>query len=242
MTENKQMIVNIIKFIVDNVLVSSICFYLFIYFALVVLTVLPADYFVYLCILLVPINFIFTRVVLCLCSIDVNEIAKYIKKYKVFILLFLLIDIFLFVLVSKIAFFYPFSISFITPILIVYVFIHKINFNIREKFYKIAISLFVFSICIFISLYILMKMDDFYPFYSYMKRNISILPCVVLLISVCITFIEKSLIKWLNLYFRLPNFNVEEKKYKIVLYFFSKISIYYYITFTVYCCVENIVM
>ena len=149
MTENKQMIINIMKFIVENLLVSSICFTLFIFFSIVVLAILPSSLFVYLCILLVPINFIFTRVVLCLCSLEVNEISKYINKYKIFMLLFLLADVLLFFLISKVPFSWPFWTSFIIPMLIVYAIFHKIKANIREKFYKSALIFYLYF-CIII--------------------------------------------------------------------------------------------
>lgn len=234
MTENKQMIVNIMKFIVENVLASSICFTLFIFFSIVVLAVLPSSLFVYLCILLVPINFIFTRVVLCLCSLEVNEISKYINKYKIFMLLFLLADVLLFFLILKVPFSWPFWTSFIIPMLIVYAIFHKIKASIREKFYKSSISLFVISICIFLSSYILSEISGFYVFNSYMERNILLLSCIVLFISVSTTFIDYTLIKWLNLYFKLPNLNKEHKKYKTIFGYLVKTSIYFYTTFAIY--------
>ena len=141
MTENKQMIVKIVKFFIENILIS--CFLIlmgmFSMFAIFVPKVVSILVYFLVSFFVVPIKYTILAA-----FFSANELYNYFLKYKFFPLLFLIFDIVLFINLPYEEYDLTSFIFMVTPSLLLYALINKMKETVKIKIFKSGIKFFFF--------------------------------------------------------------------------------------------------
>ena len=165
MTENKQMIVKVVKFFIENILISCFLILMFMFSMFTIFIPAVASLLVYFLVsfFIVPIKY-----TILVSFFSSNELYNYFLKYKLFFLFFLIFDIVLFINLPYEEYYFASFIFMVTPSLLLYALINKMKETVKiESDSKLEIIIETFSLLIAVILYFLLPITT-----NHLTKNI----------------------------------------------------------------------
>ena len=141
MPENKQMIVKVVKFSIENIFISFFLILMCMFSIIAIFVPKVVSLLVYFLVsfFVVPIKYIILAA-----FFSSNELYNYFAKYKLFFLFFLILDIVLFFSLPQEKYYFGSFIFMVTPSLLLYALINKMKETVKIKIFKSGIKFFFF--------------------------------------------------------------------------------------------------
>ncbi len=201
MTENKQMIVKVVKFFIENILISFFLILMFMFSMFTIFIPAVASLLVYFLVsfFIVPIKY-----TLLVSFFSSNELYNYFLKYKLFFLFFLIFDIVLFINLPYEEYYFASFIFMVTPSLVLYALINKMKETVKIKIFKSVIKFFFFILNVLASFILIIFLANGGVF----KEEHDVLSFVVLFfLAFVVTVLEYIFSNLLYVYLKFIDLN-----------------------------------